>query len=411
MKKSVPLLIVFVTVTAVVSLGVNFAHATTYTYTLHGPYYEDGGVANADVGVAVLWVNGSTLRFTMHGDGVTANTTTFTSDSAAFQILWNASTALNFTRIIDFTGAITEEYNVYIPSPLVPAGLYAFSVTDFANMQNPYLQTSISTDGVTTNVVERRSLNTTGTVTFVMAQYGTYTLTVQSNLGSIVQQFTAENIFSTNIPVLAGAFPVTNSTVPLFTAQRLNTSLIGIAYSDPSTLTDWLYVNITHRSGSVTINDYVTNNTGSSQSILWNDGDSDKAYLVTATAQINGVQRTWIVAIPKTASTNPFSGIFDWLGQYTPTLPHVQTGWPEGMSSLQIAQLFGAVIIFFFLSVGSFRSVGASCILAWIVAGIMLVLGWWGGGTVYASIPEFALAGFLSIFIAIDEAKQYVRDA
>jgi hypothetical protein len=40
----------------------------------------------------------------------------------------------------------------------------------------------------------------------------------------------------------------------------------------------------------------------------------------------------------------------------------------------------------------------------------MLYLGWWGGGTVAASIPLFALAGFLSVFIVLDEAKNTVRE-
>lgn len=409
MKKSVPLLIVFVTVTALVASS-SFVHAQTFTYTFHGPYYEDGGVANADVSVAILWVNGSTLRFDMLGDGVTANTTTFTSTGLAYQALWNASSPLNFTRIIDFVGDASEEYNIYIPSPLVPAGQYEFTVTDFVGVQNPYLQTSISTDGVTSNVVERRSLNSTSTVTFVMAQYGTYSLTILCSLGSITQPFTAENVFSNTLPILAGSFAVTNSTTPTFSAQRLNSSLIGIVYSDPSNTTDWLYLNITHRSGTSTIYDYNTNNTGSTQTILWNNADLDKAYLVTATAQINGEEKTWIVAVPKTVSANAWDGIFDWLGQYTPTLPHVHTGWPEGMTSGQIAQLIAAFIILFFLCIGSFRSVGACCILAWIVGGVMLALGWWGGGTATASLPLFSLAGFLSVVVAIDESKQTVRE-
>lgn len=410
MNKAIPFLIIFVTVTTLVA-SAGYVHAATYTYTFHGPYYDDGSVAVETVGVGILWVNGSVYRFTMTEVGGVANTSIITSSAAAVEILWNASSTLNFTRIIDLTGATSEEYNIYIPSAATPAGQYYFSVTDFMNMQNVYLQSSISTDGSTSHVVERRSLNSTGTVTFTMAQYGTYTLTIQSNLGSYTQQFVAENIFSINIPVLAGAFPVTNTTQPTFTAQRLNSSLIGIAYSDPSNSTDWFYLNITHRSGASTIYDYNTNASGSSQSILWNAADADKAYTVTATAKIAGVEKTWIMAVPKTAPANPFSGLFDWIGQYIPTLPHVQTGWPEGMTSVQIAQLAASAIIMFFLCVGSFRSVGATCLLAWIVGGVMLVLGWWGGGTAYASIPEFALAGFLSILVAIDESKQTVREA
>jgi TM2 domain-containing membrane protein YozV len=76
------------------------------------------------------------------------------------------------------------------------------------------------------------------------------------------------------------------------------------------------------------------------------------------------------------------------------------------MTSTQIAQIGAAAIIMLFLCIGSFRSAGACCILAWIIGGIMIFLGWW-----VTSIPEFALAGFLSILIAIDEGKQSVREA
>lgn len=382
---------------------------TYYTYTFHAPYYEDGGVANANISLAVLWVNGTTLRFDMSGDGVTANTTSFTSEYMAYQVLWNASSALNYTRVIDFAGETEEEYIFYIPSPQVPSGIYSFSVADFASMRNPWIQSSISTNGTDSNVVERRNLNATDTVSFVMAQYGTYTITIGCDAGSFTQLFTAENSFYTNIPVLAGVFPLTNSTVPTFSASRLNSSLIGISYSDPSENTDWLSVNITHINGASTIYDYFTNNTGSSQSILWNLAASSRAYKVEGIASINGELTTWKVTVAKAPLTNPWEGVFDWLGQEIPTLPYYTTGYPDGMTTEQIGQLVAAVIITFFLCIGSFRSVGACCVLAWIVGGIMLALGWMGG-TIYASLPMFGLAGFLSILIVVQEGKETVRE-
>jgi len=394
----------------VMFVAVPLVHADTYTYTFNGPYYDGGDVANADVGLAIQWINGTVHYFNLSANGITEDTETFTSTAAAHIVTWNASTLLNLTRVIEFTGEASEEYNVCIPPSVLPVGTYAFSVTDFAGMTNPFLQTSISPDGVDSWVVERRSLNTTGTVTFTMTQYGTYTLTILCDQGSITQLFTAENVFTIDLPVLSGAFPAANTTLPTFTAQRLNSSLIGIAYSDSSATTNWLYVNITHKQGSTVIFDYSTNNTGSSQSILWNAADADKAYSVTGIADIDGVNKTWVVAVPKLPSENPWLGIWDWLGNENGTLPMVHTGFPDGMSSAQIAQLVAACIIVFFLGIGSFKSTGACCVLAWIVGGVMLYLGWWGGGTVYASIPNFALAGFLSVIIAIQEGKSTERE-
>lgn len=383
---------------------------TVYTYTFHGPYYEDGGVANANVTVAIQWVNGSVLRFTMVGDGSTANTTTFTSTQPAFEMLWNASSALNLTRVLDFMGETTEEYNIYIPSPQVPAGTYTFSVTDLAGVTNPFLETSLSTNGSSYYVVERRSLNFSGTVTFTMAQYGTYTLAVHCNLGTYTQTFTAENVFYYDIPLLAGVFPSANSTIPVVTAQRLNSSLIGVSYVDPSNLTSSFYFNITHRNGLATIFDYSYTSSSSSGTFLWNLASSSRAYKVTAVATISGTTKTWIIQIPTEAPANPWLGAFDFLGNYTATLPHVPTGWegPGGtqLTSGQIAQLVAAAIITLFLSIGSFKSAGACCVVAWAISGIMLYLGWFQGGTAAASIPTFALAGVLSAFLVISEYRE-----
>lgn len=388
--------------------GIQLVKATTYTYTLNGPYYDGGDVANADIGIAIQWINGSTYYLNLSANGITPDTDTIYSTSPALLMTWNASTTLNLTRIFEFTTAETQEYNITIPVPVLPIGTYAFSITDFYGMTNPYLQTSISPDGTNQWPVERRSLNASSTVTFVFTQYGTYTITIQCDQGSISYIFTAENVFSTDYPILAGAFPVANTTIPVFTAQRLNSSLIGVAFADATETTNWLFVNITHKQGSGIIYDYSTNNTGSSQAIYWNLADSRLAYIVTGIADINGEEKTWIIQVPKLPTENPWLGVFDFLGNENGTLPYYHTGFPDGMSSLQIAQLVAAGIILFFLSIGSFKSAGACCVLAWIVAGIMLAIGWFGGGTVYASIPLFSLAGVLSIIVVLYEGKETV---
>ena len=108
------------------------------------------------------------------------------------------------------------------------------------------------------------------------------------------------------------------------------------------------------------------------------------------------------------ASDHPWSGAFDFLGNDTETLPNYLMGWPDGMSSNQIAQLVAVGIIMLFLGVGSFRSAGLSCIIAWVAGGIMFVLGWFNGGASQAgasSIPLFAFAGFLAILIIVHEKK------
>ena len=387
-------------------------HAT-YTYTLHGPYYEDGGVAPETVTVAVLWVDGAILRFNMTAIGSTANVTTFTSSLPAYQMIWNASNTLNYTRIIDFLPE-SEDVNVYIPAPVLPSYPYTFNVISFAGVTNAYLQTSISTDGSTWHTVERANLNSTGSPTFIMAQQGTYTLTFICDQGIYSQQFIAQNIFTESLPILAGMFPISNVTYPTVDVSRLNSTLIGISYQDPSNSTDWFNITITHQSGSLTVLDYSnTPTSGSPQTILWNDADAEKSYNVNSTALIGTQQYIWINQAPSSASTNPWLGIWDWLGKPILTMPYTSTGWPLGMTTNNIAQIVGAIIILFFLSIGSYRSSGPVCIIAWIMSGFMIAFGWWGNGVVggLSAIPEFALSGFIAIMIHLSEAKDSVRES
>jgi hypothetical protein len=90
-------------------------------------------------------------------------------------------------------------------------------------------------------------------------------------------------------------------------------------------------------------------------------------------------------------------------------MPYVSTGWPEGMTSTNIAQLIGATLVMMFLCIGSFKSAGPCCMLSWIIFGILMFLGWIGIASPYA-IPQFAISGFVGILIMIDEGKRDSRE-
>lgn len=393
-----------------ISIGTANAQ-TNYTYSFSGPFYDDGEIANAAVSFAMLFVNQTIYRFDLVGTGVAYDNITIVSEEPAQQLLWNASSALNFTRVIDFmnAGGVGETHNIYIPSPETPAYYYQFIVSDVgANMVNPFLEISISDDGETQHVVERRSLSNANNPTFVMAQYGTYTLNVICNQGTYTQSFTAENSFSVEIPILAGVFPIVTGDLPKLSAYRYNETIIIISYSDPTANTAWLYVNITHRSIQTWINDYVTNNTANSQTIVFGGCDEDKTYVVYGVASVNSTLYTWRISVSNMPSDNVWLGTFDFLGVDVSTLPHVYTGW-NGLTSAQIAQLVAAGLMLLFLGIGSFRSAGASMFMAWCFGGVMLAVGWYNGGAVIAgasSLPLFGFAGFLTVLIHFGERKQ-----
>lgn len=403
-------------ITAVVLLALLFSlftispvKATSYTYTLHGPYYEDGSIPTADVLVSLSFFGNTTQSFVMSSNGAVANTTVITTTTPARTMTWNASTSLNYTSIYDFLDVTSDEVNLYIPNPDTPVGLYSFTVSDIgANMINPFLQSSTEPDGITNEIVERRSLNGTATVTFVMAQFRTYTLTFICEEGSYSQPFFADTTFDINLPVLYGAFPSSNSTLPVLEVTRLNSSLIEIEYVDSASLTNWLFLNITHRDGTSTINDYNSNTTGHTQVISWNEAVGNWNYIIYANASTSGGIYTWQITVPKQAGDNPWDGQFDWLGNDTETFPDYLMGWPEGMTSAQIGQLMACGIIMLFLGIGSYKNAGASMAIAWIAGGIMFALGWYSGGAAQAGasgIPLFAFAGVLAIITHMQEKK------
>jgi hypothetical protein len=280
-------------------------------------------------------------------------------------------------------------------------------------MTNAYLEMQINNATGTLAPAQQVSLSSTAFPTFLMTQYYTYTLTFICTQGTYSQQFTAENTLVNQLTVPALAFSQSNVTVPTANADRLNDTLIGINYVDPSNKTSSGSVTITHQNGIATNNDYYTLSLGNSTTILWNTASPGVNYNVTVSSTIGTQPYLWVLIVPASASTNPWVGIWDWLGSSTPTMPYVSTGWPLGMTTYQIAELAGGIIIAFFLTIGSFRSSGATCIVAWVMSGFLIAFGWWGNGTVggVSAIPEFALSGFIAILIQISEAKDTVREA
>jgi hypothetical protein len=102
----------------------------------------------------------------------------------------------------------------------------------------------------------------------------------------------------------------------------------------------------------------------------------------------------WKFVCPKLPPANPFTGAFDFLGT-----------WQINGINIDPAQLIAVIIIMLFLCIGSVYSVEASCILAVIAGGILIVMGWWS-----ASIPMFGLATVTAILIAIEQSKKSLRE-
>lgn len=410
----------------IVCLAASIQTTTASTHTFYGPEVANPGLEGGGIGilydtnVTVTYMSnlGLVYRNIWGSNSTTAFNETISTGANYKSITWNYSSAQNYTGLIDFFPTETKSYYIlYVADPNVPTALYTINIVDYAGMANPYLEIGVPIGTMTppdpsytsySDVVARHYLNSSSTVPFALNQYYTYRLSVICDQGTYSQDFTTGNEYTINIPILTGMFPVTNTSTAEFTASRINATTVGVAYSDPSNTTNWLSLAITHKSGTTTINDYSSNTTGSSQTIVWTDADSDKSYQVDATANIAGTNYTWTIQTPKEPASNPFDGVFDFLGTNTATLPFYYTGWPAGMTSSQIAQLIAAFIITCFLGIGSFRNAGASMIAACCIGGIMFAMGWWNGGlTVSAAsaIPEFALAFFVAVLTHFNEKK------
>jgi hypothetical protein len=381
----------------------------TYNVTLIGPYYEDGNVADSTtVSYKISFANSTVYGNTMTAGVGVANTTFLSSTSPFMQLTWNAtstSATYNSTRIYRFANganAINDTViRIYIVPEDQPSYPYTFSISDYYGMTNPYMQTSVSPDGINSYVVERVNLaEGGGYVQFIMTQNQIYTLSFICTQGTSSQSFTAQVLgqpgqLAISKNVLAGDFPVANTTGTIATyAARVNSTGITVTYIDPNATTTWVNVAITHLQGITSITDYTINVTGSIQSFNWDLANPTTDYKVTIT---NDLDQTYTLTVPAEAGTNPWTGLFDFLGTTTNTLPVTYTGW----GGIDPSQIIAAALIMAALGIGSFYSTSASCLIAWAIAGILLKLGWWQG-----SIPLFALAGFFTVFILIDEYKK-----
>jgi hypothetical protein len=367
---------------------------TTYTFT--GPYYDDGTVPNnGQTSVTLYYANSSAYTFSLQATGTTPATVQIVSTVPVEQAIWNASTnIINQTRIFTFLGTAEDTNTTYIRimNPEQAYYQYTFSVADFFGMLNPYIETNV---GPATNTpVERQSLNTTGIATFFMQQYVPYRIIFRCDQGILVQSFTPGSTFNVNLQVLAGSFPSTVTNDSFTTATRTNSTTLTITYLDQDAVTQWLYIQITHQDGAYLVVDspspYNYSSTNSISIVATVDNETE--YFVQVQAYRYGGIIKWNFACPVLTLTNPFTGLLDFLGT-----------WPTGFDP---AQIFAAAIIMCALGLGSFRSAGVSCILAWILAGFFTAIGWFTIG-----IPMLAFSGVISIIVVLTEGKEVARDA
>lgn len=377
------------TVTTTVNSTIGSGYSTRYI--IHGPYYEDGEVATNYVNVSIYQRYNVTYSFGLNGTDSVADQVEILIAQPALYMNWNASASLNYTRSYYFLqDDYFDEVWIFVPKTTEPFYPYTFVPTDFYGMKNPYLETRINVNGVV-RTVERKSVDI-NQITFFMIQWHNYDLTWICDQGTYTQSFNAENTFTTSLVILSGAFATNTASMPLASAARLNSTCIHASYADSLEATYWIYLNITHRATGGTYElDYAVNETDSSYSLYWNLATNTTDYTVNIIAYTPLGLLSWKFPCPVTSiSTNPFEGLFDFLGEW---------------GSLNPSQIPAVVIIMLFLAFGSTKSTGASCLIAWIIAAIFAIMGWY-----IVSVPIFAFAGVTSVLVWIAENKETTRE-
>jgi hypothetical protein len=369
--------------------GLQSSNVVPSIYTITGPYYESGSVG-PNTTVTVYYTSGFVESLSLNGSLGTAQTLSLNPNYVPLYITWNVSSS--YLRTYYYNPLLTsEDALIFIPDTSVAILSYSFYVADFYGMDSPYLSSSIAFNG-TNHVVERVKANI-NPITFMMQQWYYYTLTYTCTQGTYSHGFHAETTFSQNDNILSGMFPAANYTSPLSAhANRFNSTRITATYQNTNGTTDWLYFNITHRSGLSTIVDYGLNVSSNSYTLNWDNAIADVSYIVSIQASVNGTVTGWrypATAIP--VSANPFSGMFSALGT-----------WPVGFDA---DQLPAAIIILCILAVFSYSSAGVGAVLSFIVGGVLIVLGWFT-----PNLQVFGFSGFVALVLGFLDAKRTERE-
>lgn len=358
-------------------------------YSVSGPFFEDGTVADRNMTVTVYFENSSVDRYELDGTLGVAAKAAFNAGVAPTHVTWRASGTEEFLRTSYF---IAEgDIEIYVCDPEQAVYAYSFLISDFTyGMTNPYLETLKTIDGV--KVIERKPIDTS-TVTFVMEQWSKYDLRVICEEGTFTRSFTAEGIFTESFPILEGAFERDSLLFSVYAnATRQDNTTVVCKYFDSDELTDWVYVEISHRTGSATVIDYISNSTGNTHTIIWSDALASTSYDVYIYASRSDVDYTWrFTAASKFGPDNPWSGLFSSLGS-----------WPRGFDADQIP---AAVIIICVLAIFSYVSSSIGIILSVVVAGVFAALGWF-------IIPPTTLVfgGFVGVMAHFAESKKTERE-
>jgi len=376
--------------------------AQSFNYTFLGPIFDAGTQQSGTAVLTLTSITGDSQQVSVS----TGSSYTYTG-VRLLACSWNASSTLNITRVIEFlpsdgTANGNQMFQIYMANPDNIMAVYMFSVLDYTG------QASFAEVKLGNNVVERRSLALSGAADFALYKGITYTINVIGQTGVFSQLFTAGNIYNNDIILLAGSFGEVDfsSNRTIFTATRTpENDVINLKYFTNYT-TGTFNFNIYKRDGASLYNVYnnTINNSGEQFVFIWSDIEKTVNYVVQGVTYDAAGQTlfSWNIDLPvRTDKTNPWAVLLDPFVHQISTLPNSSL-LPEDFNILQLP---ATVIICLVLAIISWRNSAAGMLLAWVIAAIMVGIGWF-----VVSFPAFGFALFLTVLIAVSEAKRTERE-
>jgi len=338
-----------------------------YRLILHGPYYENGEVADMAVNVAVEVPGVGVETYTLDGSDGAADTLTLDYERPALSVSWNASTIyLNTTRMIHVRQDLTfEELWIYVPDlSSEAADYYTFNVLDMVGLEWGYLEICQTVTGQY-RVIERRDIKQSYTISFFLVLGRTYDIRLITNLGTYNYGiFTAAADRKSSIIISYDMFPSVIEGLNInVTVWRPNATWIKGYYIDGNASTLWVEWTVKHKQGSNWIIDFSVNNTGNSQIFNWLDADNETDYLLTITAQRTDRQYIWsyMLPAPKLAIDNPWQELDNILGYFGP---------------IPARYILGIFLILLMLGIFSYANIIAGLFSGWATAALLTYINW-----------------------------------
>ncbi|MEM1589813.1 MAG: DNRLRE domain-containing protein [Candidatus Bathyarchaeia archaeon] len=361
-----------------------------YRYILHGPYREDGSVANQAVTATVEVENEGYYTYVFNGSDGTADTYTLNFENHMLSITWTASTAyINTTRTIVPRHDLTfEEFWLYVPDTANEwADIYTFHILDLAGISWGYLEAWQTVAGQQ-RLIERINFLTAYETSFYLIVGRTYILRVVTNLGSAsLGSYTIKPADKEyNIILTPNMFPPAPITLtPTCNASRVNATYIKAAYANPNMTATWVYYEIKHKVGQTWQTDYAVNSTlsGVTDTLNWYDADNTTDYVLDVEDSAGNVWTFSLPAPPR--KINPWQGL--------------DALWKD--SPIRFSQVVGAFLVLMVLGVFSYVKAEVGMLTAWITSAILWLIGWL---EIPFTLLMFALV--IVIFAAIAKARR-----